>query len=133
MEPGKFPGPLHPPDAAPRYTPSRDSPFVVAVKRAAAHCGAWPWNPFPGRSLSNLESPTYRRRIGALSFQTRELLAFAGEIKMKTTCNFLDCLGEQAILCASYEGLVGGPGTSREARPKSYSACETKTSRVSLR
>src|SRR5262245_47942117 len=40
-----FPGPLYPPDAAPAYTPSRDSPFVVAVKRAVAHIGAWPWDP----------------------------------------------------------------------------------------
>lgn len=45
MEPGKFPGPLYPPDAAPGHTPSKDSDFVVAVKRAAAHCGAWPWDP----------------------------------------------------------------------------------------
>jgi len=40
-----FPGPLYPPDAAPAYTPSKDSPFVVAVKRACAHLGAWPWDP----------------------------------------------------------------------------------------
>src|SRR5262245_18055846 len=45
MEPGKFPGPLYPPDAAPGHIPSWDSPFVVACKRAAAHCGAWPWEP----------------------------------------------------------------------------------------
>src|SRR5262245_38955898 len=45
MEPGRFPGPLYPPDATPGHTPSRDSPFVVACKRAAAHCGAWPWDP----------------------------------------------------------------------------------------
>lgn len=45
MEPGKFPGPLYPPDAAPRYAPSHDSDFVVACKRAAAHLGAWPWDP----------------------------------------------------------------------------------------
>jgi hypothetical protein len=45
MEPGKFPGPLYPPGAAPRYTPSAKTPFAVAVKRAMAHCGFWPWDP----------------------------------------------------------------------------------------
>lgn len=45
MEPGKFPGPLYPPDAAPGHTPSKDSDFAVACKRAAAHVGAWPWQP----------------------------------------------------------------------------------------
>jgi hypothetical protein len=45
MEPGKFPGPLYPPDAAPGHPPSKDSPFVLAVKRWAAHLGAWPWDP----------------------------------------------------------------------------------------
>jgi len=45
MEPGRFPGPLYPPDAAPAHGPSRDSDFVIAVKRACAHLGAWPWDP----------------------------------------------------------------------------------------
>jgi hypothetical protein len=46
MEPGKWPGtPLYPPDAAPGHKPSKDSDFVVAVKRACAHLGAWPWDP----------------------------------------------------------------------------------------
>ena len=40
-----FPGPLYPPDAAPGKKPSADSPFALACKRAAAHCGAWPWDP----------------------------------------------------------------------------------------
>ena len=41
----EFAGPLYPPDAAPQYTPSKDSPLVVAVKRATAHCGFWTWDP----------------------------------------------------------------------------------------
>jgi hypothetical protein len=46
MEPGKWPGtPLYPPSAAPGHTPSKDSPLVVAVKRATAHLGAIPWEP----------------------------------------------------------------------------------------
>lgn len=46
MEPGKWPGtPLYPPDAEPHHARSRDSDFVVAVKRAVAHLGAWPWDP----------------------------------------------------------------------------------------
>jgi hypothetical protein len=46
MEPGKWPGtPLYPPAASPAYTPSQDSDFVIAVKRACAHLGAWPWDP----------------------------------------------------------------------------------------
>jgi hypothetical protein len=45
MEPGKFPGPLYPPDAVPGHLPSADSDFVIAVKRACAHLGAWPWDP----------------------------------------------------------------------------------------
>jgi hypothetical protein len=45
MEPGQFPGPLYPPGAAPGHTPSKDSDFVIAVKRACAHLGAWPWDP----------------------------------------------------------------------------------------
>jgi hypothetical protein len=45
MEPGRFPGPLYPPDVAPGRKPSPDSDFVVAVKRACAHLGAWPWDP----------------------------------------------------------------------------------------
>lgn len=45
MEPGKFPGPLYPPGAAPHYTPSGKTPFAKAVKRCMAHCGFWPWDP----------------------------------------------------------------------------------------
>src|SRR5262245_28251229 len=46
MEPGpKFPGPLYPPAAAPAYTPSKKTPFAVAVQRAMAHGGFWPWDP----------------------------------------------------------------------------------------
>jgi hypothetical protein len=45
MEPGRFPGPLYPPDAAPGKTPSPKTPFALAVKRACAHLGAWPWEP----------------------------------------------------------------------------------------
>lgn len=45
MEPGKFPGPLYPPGAAPAYEPSPKSEFAVALKRAMAHCGFWPWDP----------------------------------------------------------------------------------------
>lgn len=45
MEPGKFPGPMYPPGAPPTYTPSPKTPFAVAVKRAMAHCGFWPWDP----------------------------------------------------------------------------------------
>jgi len=40
-----YPGNLYPPDAAPGHTPSKDSDFVVACKRTAARCGAWPWTP----------------------------------------------------------------------------------------
>src|SRR5262245_12607662 len=45
MEPGQYPGPLYPPGAPPRYTPSAKPPFAKAVKRAMAHLGAWPWDP----------------------------------------------------------------------------------------
>jgi len=45
MEPGQFPGPLYPPSAAPGHTPSKDSDFAVAVKRATAKLGAFPWDP----------------------------------------------------------------------------------------
>lgn len=46
MEPGVWPGtPLYPPDAAPGHTPTKDSPLAIAVKRWAAHLGAWPWDP----------------------------------------------------------------------------------------
>ena len=38
-----FPGPLYPPDSP--KGPSRDSDFVLALKRTAARLGAWPWNP----------------------------------------------------------------------------------------
>src|SRR5262245_10969388 len=38
-----FPGPLYPPDHA--KGPSPDSDFVTAMKRVAARCGAWPWDP----------------------------------------------------------------------------------------
>jgi hypothetical protein len=38
-----FPGPLYPPDHL--SGPSPDSPFVLACKRTAARCGAWPWDP----------------------------------------------------------------------------------------
>jgi CHAP domain len=37
-----FPGPLYPPS---HPKDSKDSDFVIAVKRAAAHLGAWPWDP----------------------------------------------------------------------------------------
>jgi len=41
-----FPGPLYPPDAAEKgKTPSKDSDFVVAVKRTLGRIGAWPWDP----------------------------------------------------------------------------------------
>src|SRR5262252_560795 len=40
-----LPFPLYPPGAAPRYTPSKKTPFAKAVKRAMAHIGAWPWDP----------------------------------------------------------------------------------------
>jgi hypothetical protein len=43
MEPGDFPGPAYPPDHA--KGPSPKSPFHVALKRAMAHIGAWPWDP----------------------------------------------------------------------------------------
>lgn len=45
LEPGRFPGPLYPPDAAPGHAPSARTDFAVAVKRACAHLGAWPWDP----------------------------------------------------------------------------------------
>lgn len=38
-----FPGPLYPPDHP--KGPSPDSDFVMALKRTAARCGAWPWDP----------------------------------------------------------------------------------------
>jgi hypothetical protein len=38
-----FAGPLYPADHP--NGPSRDSPLVLACKRTAARCGAWPWNP----------------------------------------------------------------------------------------
>ena len=43
MEPGRFPGDLVAPGSG--GTPTKDTPFVIACKRAAAHCGAWPWDP----------------------------------------------------------------------------------------
>jgi hypothetical protein len=45
MEPGQFPGPLYSPGAAPAYTPSKKTPFAVAIKRCLGHCGFWPWDP----------------------------------------------------------------------------------------
>jgi hypothetical protein len=38
-----FAGPLYPPDSP--KGPSKDSPLVVCMKRWAARCGAWPWDP----------------------------------------------------------------------------------------
>jgi hypothetical protein len=38
-----FAGPLYPPDDP--KGPSRDSPLVTCMKRWAARCGAWPWDP----------------------------------------------------------------------------------------
>src|SRR5215471_1460794 len=41
-----FPGPLYPPDSAEKgKTPSKDSDFVLALKRTLGRIGAWPWDP----------------------------------------------------------------------------------------